>query len=392
MVTTPDDFDISVLAPNSSLLMRLLERSNKFPHEIFYQAGRVGEVRADIPENSIPFLVYEYGLEPVLPYLGNDAARALIDGRDWQRLRGTGGHEDDPDTPAAVRIGLGWISYGASVDADPDGSWWDLFQVGLDRVPDADQFYNELVRIIGITRLSKEAHSDLIRIYSGHDIRHLVVNVGNINDEYINDWSGVFPDGFPADWPKLSFKTVTTELNDFEIDIGASASRETDIDRNVTHRAWGFVINGDVINGGEVMEPLFSTGRDLEVFRDVALEWINDLDLDGLVKLFNADELAQAFALNGDPVVPEMPPTVQTEFIVDGATWDSRDKGTIRDTSDRGNAFLTVGDVGFPVSITSETSMTDDYHLAVSGARLAGAVHAGASNRIRAYLIEDETD
>ena len=55
--------------------------------------------RANIPDSVVPFLIYEYGLGELLPYL-SDPRTAIATGVLWQRLRGT---------PQSFRIALGWI-------------------------------------------------------------------------------------------------------------------------------------------------------------------------------------------------------------------------------------------------------------------------------------------
>lgn len=107
----------------------------------------------------LPFLVYEYGLGELTPYVPN--IYDLIDqGVRWQRLRGT---------LSAVAIGLAWVGYAAAIEPAWTGrAWWNSFQLRFDSLPAADA--PDLVRIEGITRLSVPKRSQLRRGVHGYDV------------------------------------------------------------------------------------------------------------------------------------------------------------------------------------------------------------------------------
>ncbi|WDQ98189.1 phage tail protein [Devosia sp. J2-20] len=107
----------------------------------------------------LPFLVYEYGLGELTPYVPN--IYDLIDqGVRWQRLRGT---------LSAVAIGLAWVGYAATIEPAWTGrAWWNSFQLRFDSLPAADA--PDLERIEGVTRLSVPKRSQLRRGVHGYDV------------------------------------------------------------------------------------------------------------------------------------------------------------------------------------------------------------------------------
>ena len=82
--------------------------------------------RVDIQDDVIPWLILEYGLGELLPYIP-DQREAVREGVKWQRVRGT---------PAAVRTALGWIGFDALIEESDAGSFrWAEFQLCLDQAP-----------------------------------------------------------------------------------------------------------------------------------------------------------------------------------------------------------------------------------------------------------------
>ena len=111
------------------------------------------------PPSWLPFLVYEYGLGELTPYVPN--LYDLIDeGIRWQRVRGT---------PASVFRALRWLGYAAATDeAPPRRRYWNMLQLALDRVRDDEA---DLIRIDGVTTLSLPKRSTFWRGYHGYDVR-----------------------------------------------------------------------------------------------------------------------------------------------------------------------------------------------------------------------------
>lgn len=138
------------------------------------------------PPSLLPWLVWEYGLSELLPFVPN--LYSLINaGITWQRLRGT---------MAAIDLGLSWLGYAA----EPDEAWWgrtywNLFHLHLDKVRLARA---DLDRIEGIARLSSPTRSHFWRGYHGFDIRPLTYGAGSFSEAHYGEFSGVrLRDGGP---------------------------------------------------------------------------------------------------------------------------------------------------------------------------------------------------
>lgn len=148
--------------------------------------------RTEIPESVVPWLIYEYGLNELLPYLGNNQRRAIEEGVQWQRLRGT---------PQALKTALGWIGFQPLVEESETGTIrWAEFQLGLDQPPDDLGITDDL---IGVSRLSAPVRSRLFRVYSGYDHRRFLLDDHELSGgSWLGDHTGVY---LRPDWPQLSF-------------------------------------------------------------------------------------------------------------------------------------------------------------------------------------------
>lgn len=122
--------------------------------------GEMRRIKYVSPRPSmLPYLVWEYGLGELTPYVPN-LYQLLDQGVRWQRLRGT---------VSAVAVGLAWIGYTAEVeDAWSGRRWWNSFQLRLPSLPVAD--FPDLDRIEGITRLSVPKRSQLRRGVYAYDV------------------------------------------------------------------------------------------------------------------------------------------------------------------------------------------------------------------------------
>jgi hypothetical protein len=142
----------------------------------------------------LPWLIWEYGLGEVLPYLP-EPRRAIAEGILWQRLRGT---------PAALTTALVWIGATATVEQEPHGVHFAEFQLDPGKVLDSDR---SIADLIAIARLSAPARSRLSRIYHGCDLRRFVLDDSLLGEALLSDHSGVlWVDGLT----KLSFGRVRT--------------------------------------------------------------------------------------------------------------------------------------------------------------------------------------
>jgi P2-related tail formation protein len=186
--------------------------------------------RIDIPDSVLPWLIYEYGLGEILPYLGNNQRRAIADGVLWQRIRGT---------PEAVRIALTWINLIGVIEESEGGSArWAEYQLGLSAPTSGDQIIDD---IVGVTRISSPVRSRLQRIYAVYDVRQLVWDDGLLDDGMWDDHSGVRP---RPEWPQISYGQILTSLvegnttvSGTHADLISSLVRSADHFR-LDHSAW----------------------------------------------------------------------------------------------------------------------------------------------------------
>lgn len=128
----------------------------------------------------LPFLVYEYGLGELTPYVPN-LYNLITEGVRWQRLRGT---------VSAVAIGLAWIGYTATIEEAWTGRrWWNSFQLRFPTLPVRD--VPDLERIEGITTLSVPKRSQLRRGVHLYDVGPLQGEHTRLDNSMLEFESGI---------------------------------------------------------------------------------------------------------------------------------------------------------------------------------------------------------
>ena len=178
-----------LLPANATPLEQALSLSTDALSRLALPADAIRQFKTDPTDPLLPWLIWEYGLGELLPYLP-EPRRAIAEGILWQRLRGT---------PAALSTALSWIGMSASVEQEPPGVHFAEFQLDPGQVLDSD---TAIANLIAISRLSAPARSRLSRIYHGHDLRRVVLDESRLGDALLSDHSGVFwRDGLT----KLSF-------------------------------------------------------------------------------------------------------------------------------------------------------------------------------------------
>lgn len=126
----------------------------------------------------VPWLIWEYGLGDILPYL-SDPQRALREGIRWQRLRGT---------PEALRLAFSWRDLdGVQVFQEEPGQHFAAFQIDTNAVPPLE----DIDDLIALARLSAPARSRLARIFHGYDLRRIKLDDTRLGDGLLSDYSGV---------------------------------------------------------------------------------------------------------------------------------------------------------------------------------------------------------
>lgn len=132
------------------------------------------------PSDFVPFLIAEYGLGELTPYVVNHYD-LLRDGVKWQRMRGT---------PAAVALGLSWMALSAAiVEARHDRRFWNSFQLYLTTLPVADA--PDLERIENVAGLSVAIRSKLRRGVHGYDVPMMVTDRKCLDGTLLDTDSGV---------------------------------------------------------------------------------------------------------------------------------------------------------------------------------------------------------
>lgn len=202
------------------------------------QLARIGTIGVtEFPEDWLPWLVMHYGLDRIAPYVG-DLLRTLVEGKEWQRVRGTPAATEDFVLRWLGLKGLsvpdGYGGAGAIEEGRVDDVKWWLYQIALAEAPEA---LPVVARLIGADDLSRAAGTKLGRIYGGYDIRALRWDGTRYDRTMYDDWSGVVLPEIGA--PHLSFGT----LQGCEVDAGISDPVVTiEIDRSLRCRFEGGLI------------------------------------------------------------------------------------------------------------------------------------------------------
>jgi P2-related tail formation protein len=200
-----------LLPSNATRLERDLSRAGDFLPRLGSGVQRIRNAkRENIPDSVVPWLIYEYGLGEILPFVP-DLRQALADGIQWQRVRGT---------RAAVEIGLNWIGFEANVEESEASTLrWADFQLGLGQAPNGLEFTNSVIQI---SRLSAPVRSRLFRIHGGYDHRRFRLDDHELSGgSWLCDHTGVY---LREDWPQLSFGRQFHESADILTDATANLS------------------------------------------------------------------------------------------------------------------------------------------------------------------------
>jgi len=168
-----------LLPVNATPLEQALSLATDPLSRLALPADAIRQFKTDPTEPLLPWLIWEYGLGELLPYLPQPR-QAIAEGILWQRLRGT---------PAALSTALSWIGMRATVEQEPPGVHFAEFQLDPGQVQGSD---TEIANLIAIARLSAPARSRLSRIYHGHDLRRVVLDESRLGEALLSDHSGVF--------------------------------------------------------------------------------------------------------------------------------------------------------------------------------------------------------
>lgn len=172
-------------------------------------AGSIGTIRgtklASPPPSFLPFLIWEYGLSELTPYVPN--LYDLIDeGIDWQRVRGT---------IDAVTRGLGWLGHTADVEeALSFRKFWNAFQLRFDTLPEFDA--PDLERIEGVTILSVPLRSNFRRGVHFYDVTAAEADHSRLDNSMLDFSSGITATPKGTIWSFGRLTEVDHTLNETE--------------------------------------------------------------------------------------------------------------------------------------------------------------------------------
>jgi len=152
---------VHLLPSSSSRFERALSEATDVTPRVSGAITSLHGIKFTPPPSLLPFLVYEYGLGELTPYVPN-LYELINEGVKWTRIRGT---------PDAVHQALGWLGYTAEIEEAPiRRARWNLFQLALGRIRDDE---DDLDPIEGVANLSTPLRSVMWRGFAGYDIRAL---------------------------------------------------------------------------------------------------------------------------------------------------------------------------------------------------------------------------
>ncbi|MGE9266433.1 phage tail protein, partial [Escherichia coli] len=144
-------------------------------------ADAIAGTKLNVPPSSfLPYLIYEYGLGELTPYVPN--LYALIkEGIAWQRVRGT---------LRAVSMGLNWLGLKASLEEAWTGRrFWNSYQLRFATLPEKDA--PDLERIEAISSLSTPLRSKLRRGVYQYDVGPLIGDRTRLDGSMLEFESGI---------------------------------------------------------------------------------------------------------------------------------------------------------------------------------------------------------
>lgn len=232
-----------LLPPSASPFQRTLELvCDPTDRLVDAIAGLHGLKINNPPPSLLPYLVFEYGLGMLSPYVPN-LYELIEEGVDWQRVRGT---------HLAVAKALAWIGYSGAIEEAPTRrTWWNMWQLALDGLPAAE---SDLINIEGLAGLSAPRRSDFWRGFSGYDARECEAAESRWGETLLGDQSGVVVAPGTAKW---------------------SIGRRYEIDHDMTEaELTALGVWAEPVAGGDLTwESLDATWDDLDV------SWADDADL-----------------------------------------------------------------------------------------------------------------
>lgn len=173
----------TILPRNSTSAERALEAAIIAPIEVDEGIDQIVTLKETPPDSFLLWLVWEYGLEELLPYIPD--LRALIaQGLIWERIKGT---------PESLRMVFSWLHYGSPQveEEEPLSAHWFEYMADPGGVPPRSD-------IEGLTRLAKitsPVGTRLSRLFHGYDVRRFILDRSDWGD-LLSDNSGFYDPEF----------------------------------------------------------------------------------------------------------------------------------------------------------------------------------------------------
>lgn len=209
---------------SATAFMRALEQAEAIEPRVVAGVEQIRNIKGQRLAQFLPFLIYEYGLISLLPYVASQYT-LLDEGRAWQIERGT---------YASIARALGWIeSPGILREAPVIRRWWNSYQVALDNLPPNDGV--GLDRIAEALRLSAPMRSDFRRGTHGYDVPMMVLDRHKLDGAALDTDSGISvkPNG-----PRWSFGTTTALSHELTEAEGEAIGNWLDYPEAETLRTW----------------------------------------------------------------------------------------------------------------------------------------------------------
>jgi len=171
---------IGLMPSNATPLMRALDMAIAPELRVSDGIDTLVNVKNRRLPSFLPFLVWEYGLAALEPYVANSYI-LLDEGRIWQIER---------DTMAAIHRALGWVDHAGTIaEAPKRRQWWNAFQIYLVDLPAADE--PDLEAIERVAELSAPLRSDFRRGVHLYDAGAIETAWSRLDSTKLSSESGV---------------------------------------------------------------------------------------------------------------------------------------------------------------------------------------------------------
>ena len=226
---------VSILPESSTALEKHIEFTLDTRVLLKDRILRISDIKyKNIPDDLVPWLLYQYGLLPVSQYLPKNPDTAIIEGLSVQRLKGT---------RAGLLKALSWIGFVPDKIDLGRGEDFGQYQFDTGKVPS----FEELKGIVNLSEFAEARRDELFRLYHGLNIPPLILNSeSTLNNSILNNFSGTYDEELGV-W--LSFADVQGYQITYDLQSKASASFGASRLAGYTANATSFIQNSSVSFG-----------------------------------------------------------------------------------------------------------------------------------------------